>query len=562
MIHLHVVPVQGEPFDHPFDGDSLVVGRASDSDLVIEDRFLSRRHSRVFRRDGRLMLEDLGSRNGTLLNGGPVSEPVPLELGDVVKISGSVITVLDADSAAERPLRQELPDHTILRSASGLLSHVSNDSSRLRGEAAVRRYAERLRLVNDVHRALGQSIELEELLELILERVFDHLRPEQGAIFLRRDGELELAAKRSVPGVDADFVTSRSLQSEVTDKGMAALVLDVENDERFASAQSILFSGIRSLVAAPLLDTLEDRGAGSNDGGALGMIVLSSRAGVRKFSEEDMELLVSLASVAALSLRNVSLAAEAVERRRLEKELALGRHIQKALLPAELPRIVGYELYARNIPSRGVSGDYYVVLERGGGREVVLMVADVSGKGIAASILTASLEALAAGPIEDGLPPNEIFDRLSRLLHQRTPPEKYATAFLAALEPATGVLTYANAGHNPALIVRESGKVDEIGSTGLPIGLLPGAEYKAGEVILGGGDTFVLYTDGITEAMDPDGEEYGDERLIEFCRNHREHSLEQVAHLLAADLDSFARGHAFDDDRTLVMARRLQVGES
>lgn len=561
MINLHVVPVQGEPFDHPFDGDSLVVGRASDSDLVIEDRFLSRRHSRVFRSDGRLMLEDLGSRNGTLLNGGPVREPVPLELGDVIKISGSVITVLDAGGGAERQLPQELPDHTIYRSASGLLSHVSSDSSRLRGEAAVRRYAERLRLVNDVHRALGQSIELEELLELILERVFDHLRPEQGAIFLKRDGELELAATRSVPGVDADFVTSRSLQSEVTDKGMAALVLDVESDERFASAQSILFSGIRSLVAAPLLDTLEERGAAGNGGGALGMIVLSSRAGVRKFSEEDMELLVSLASVAALSLRNVSLTAEAVERRRLQKELALGRHIQKALLPAELPRIAGYELFARNIPSRGVSGDYYVVLERGGGSEVVLMVADVSGKGIAASILTASLEALAAGPIEDGLPPDEIFNRLSRWLHRRTPPEKYATAFLAVLAPATGVLTYANAGHNPALIVREFGKVDEIGSTGLPIGLIPGAQYQAGEVTLGEGDTFLLYTDGITEAMDPDGGEYGDERLIEFCRNHREHSLEQVAYLLAADLEGFARGHAFDDDRTLVMARRLEVEE-
>ncbi len=555
MINLHVVPVQGEPFDHPFDGDSLVVGRASDSDLVIEDRFLSRRHSRIFRRDGRLMIEDLGSRNGTLLNGGPVREPVPLELGDVIKISGSVITVLDADATSRPPLPQELPDHTILRSASGLLSHVSSDSSQLRGEAAVRRYAERLRLVNDVHRALGQSIELEELLELILERVFDHLRPEQGAIFLKRDGELELAAKRSVPGVDADFVTSRSLQSEVTDKGMAALVLDVESDERFASAQSILFSGIRSLVAAPLLDTREQ--ARGHEGGALGMIVLSSRAGVRKFSEEDMELLVSLASVAALSLRNVSLAAEAVERRRLEKELALGRRIQKALLPEELPQVEGFELHAHNTPSRGVSGDYYVILERNEGKEIVLMVADVSGKGIAASILTASLEALAAGPIEDGLPPEEIFERLSRLLHRRTPPEKYATAFLAVLEPATGVLTYANAGHNPALIVRESGKVDEAGSTGLPIGLVPGAQYKAKRITLDDNDTLVLYTDGITEAMDPDAEEYGDERLTEFCRNHREHSLDQMARLLTADLENFVRGQAFEDDRTLVMARRL-----
>lgn len=321
------------------------------------------------------------------------------------------------------PRSGQLPDQTILRSASGLLSQVSGDSHHLGGEEEVRRYAERLKLINDVHRSLGQSIELGELLKLILERVFDHLQPEQGAIFLKRDGELELAATRSLPGVDGDFVTSRSLQREVAEKGMAALVLDVESDERFASAQSILFSGIQSLVAAPLLDAE----------GPLGMIALSSRVGVRKFAEEDMELLVSLASVAALCLRNVALAAEAAERHRLEQELVLGRRIQKALLPEQLPEVEGFELFAHNIPSRGVSGDYYVIVERDEGRECVLMVADVSGKGIAASILTASLEALAAGPIDDGLPPHEICRRLSRLLHQRTPPEKYATALLAVL---------------------------------------------------------------------------------------------------------------------------------
>ncbi len=565
MIKLHVVPVQGEPFDHPLVEDSLVVGRASGSDLVLEDRFLSRRHSRIFRRGEELLIEDLGSRNGTLVNGRPVRQATPLGPGDVIKISGSVLTVLDPLAATvsgspgsghpgsgppgsgQPALSGELPDHTILKSASGLLSDVAAGGRGFRGEEEVRRYAERLQLLNDVHRALGRSIELDELLELILERVFDHLRPEQGAIFLKDDGELVLAATRSLPGAEGEFVTSTSLQREVTEKGMAALVLDVASDERFAGAQSILFSGISSLVAAPLLDVE----------GTLGMIALSSRAGVRQFSEGDMELLVSLASVAALCLRNVALAAEAVERQRLEQELALGRRIQEALLPDRLPEVPGWELYARNVPSRGVSGDYYVVLERGeGSRECVLMVADVSGKGIAASILTASLEALAAGPIEDGLPPDDICRRLSRLLHRRTPPEKYATAFLAVLEPATGGLRYANAGHNPALLVRASGEVEELGATGTPIGLLEEAAYRVGEAELGAGDTLVLYTDGITEAADPDDEEYGLARLTEICREHRGEGLQEIARRLAADLDRFARGEPFADDRTVVMARR------
>ncbi len=568
MVKLHVIPVQGETFEHPFDGETLVLGRASSSDLVLEDRFLSRNHSRIFRDGDRLMIEDLGSRNGTLLNGRPVHAPQPLVPGDVIKISGSVISVLEAGTAARAPGSAIPPpapagfgEHTIFRSASGVLrSHIAADSQKIEGEEALRRYAERLNLLNEVHRALGDSMELGELLELILERVFDHLRPEQGAIYLKRDdGELGQAASRSLPGVSGNGVSddtfySRSLVHEVAEKGLAALVLDVESDERFAAAQSILSTGIRSLIAAPLLD----------DKGAVGMIVLSSRTGVRQFSEGDMELLVSLASVAALRIRNVALLEEAAERRRLERELALGRDIQVAVLPDKLPKVSGYALYAVNIPSRGVSGDYYQVLERpaaqADGDEVVLMVADVSGKGIAASLLTVSLEALSSVPIEDGLPPEKICSRLSRLLYQRTPPEKFATAFLAVLEPARGGLSFTNAGHNPGILINASGEVETLGPTGPPIGILPDIDYGAGEAVLGSGDTLVLYTDGITEPADPDEEEYGLERLVEVCRRHRHRDLEQISAAIASDLEDFVRGQPFPDDRTLVIARRLPPG--
>ncbi len=552
MIRLHVVPVQGEPFEHPLEADSLVLGRASSSDLVLEDRFLSRHHSRIFRReDGRLLIEDLGSRNGTLLNGQPVRAPQPIAAGDVIKISGSVLTVLDENVPAPRhpAASTTFGEHTIFRSASGLLEKDSASHSRgIEGEEALRRYADRLNLINEVHRALGRSMELDELLELILERAFDHLQPEQGAIYLKgKDGELALAASRSVPGIPSQTFYSRSLVHEVTEKCLAALVLDLESDERFAGAQSILATGIRSLVAAPLLD----------DEGALGMMVLSSRAGVRQFSESDMELLVSLGSIAALRIRNVALLVEAAERRRLEQELALGRRIQVAVLPARLPEVPGWALHGGNIPSRGVSGDYYQVLTRREGRECVMMVADVSGKGIAASLLTVSLEALSSVPIEDGLPPEEICGRLSRLLYQRTPPEKYATAFLAVLEPESGALRYTNAGHNPALVVRAAGETETLGPTGTPIGLLPEAAYEAGQISLGVGDSLVLYTDGITEPEDPDGEEYGLERLVRICARHRGADLPDLAAAIENDLEDFVRGEAFPDDRTLVMARRL-----
>jgi sigma-B regulation protein RsbU (phosphoserine phosphatase) len=188
------------------------------------------------------------------------------------------------------------------------------------------------------------------------------------------------------------------------------------------------------------------------------------------------------------------------------------------------------------------------------------MVADVSGKGMAASLLTASLEAFAAGPIEDGLPPDEICAKLSRLLYRRTPPEKYATAVVAALGLDSGVLRYANAGHNPPLVVRAGGAVEELAATGVPIALLPAAGYEAAEIRLAPGDSLILYTDGIVEANDPDGEEYGNERLADLCRRHCHASCADLAAALDADLEAFVRGVPFADDRTLVMARRLPPG--
>ncbi len=550
-LRLQVTPAEGPPFDHPLRGDSLVIGRAMDADLTLADPFLSRRHSRLYRSGSSLLVEDLGSRNGTLVNGKVIAGPTPVGPGDMITISNSRITLLEDAPVSVRVAEPEedFLDGTIFHRASDLLDRQSDPA--VANETDLRRYADRFKLLNEVHQALGRSLTLAGLLELILDRAFDHLRPDRGAILLKEaDGGYRPAARRSTLDGAEDLEFSRSLVREVAEKGMAALVFDVQADERFAAALSMRISGIRSLVAAPLLDP----------DGTLGLIVLESRAGVRQFSEEDLELLVSLASVAALHIRNLALTLEAAERRRLEEELALARRIQVALLPNRLPDVPGWELYGGNIPSRGVSGDYYEVVERDGGRECVLMVADVAGKGMAASLLTVSLQALSSGPIEDGLPPDEICARLSRQLYRRTPPEKYATAFLGILETATGRLRYTNAGHNPPLLLRVDGTpedIEELAATGVPLGLLPQASYQAGETVLAPGDVLVLYTDGLVEANDAEGEEYGLGRLKAACATSRNEACCTLAEILERDLEGFARGVPFADDRTIVLARRL-----
>ena len=184
------------------------------------------------------------------------------------------------------------------------------------------------------------------------------------------------------------------------------------------------------------------------------------------------------------------------------------------------------------------------------------MIVDVSGKGMAAALLTASLEALAAVPVESGRPPEEICATVSRLLHRRTLPAKYATAFLAVVDTASGRLSYANAGHNPALVVRAEGEVERLAATGRPLALLADSQYRAAAAELAPGDLLVLYTDGHVEATDERGEEYGLERLTAMIAARRAAPLAELAAELAQDLARFVGDEPYGDDRTLVLLRR------
>jgi len=548
MLTLHVTPADGDPFHRDLDRDEVVVGRSTSADLTVADRYLSRRHARFVHTAEGWVVEDLGSRNGTFLNGRRIDSSAPVTVGDVVSVSASILRILEHGTEAALGEPHTGSSGSLFRRASDLVDSSSRfpDPDRATDPEQMRRHAERLAILNDVHRTLATSITRDDLLDTILDRVFNHLQPEQAAIFLKgRDGSLERVAGRTI-AADDDFVVSQKLSAEVVERGMAALVHDVEVDRRFADAQSLIAAGIRSLLAAPLFDPA----------GTLGMIVLGSSAGVRVFNEDDMELLSSLASVAALRIRNLALAEEVAERRRLDREVALARVIQNALIPDQLPTIPGYELYGANLPSQGVSGDYFEVSERREGSECALLIADVSGKGIAASLLTAYLEALTATAIENGLAPEQVFIQVSTRLFRRTPPERFATALLVIVESATGRLCYANAGHNPALLLRADGAVEYLEGTGAPLGMLSVAEYHGAELDLGPGDTLVLYTDGYTEAVDPADDEFGIERLESLCRAHSNLALVDLAGTLNDELDRFVSGVPFADDRTLVMLRR------
>jgi serine phosphatase RsbU (regulator of sigma subunit) len=548
-MRLRITPAEGDPFDYVLERDSVTVGRSSTADLALSDPFLSRHHARLTRRNEQLLVEDLGSRNGTFVNDLPVQGLTAVKPGDVIRLSASSISLAsDRASISTATTHDSGIGATIFRPATELLEEeISSSTEHLDSAEALRSYAQRLETLRDVHEAVAGSLSEEALLAMILDRIFEHLKPQQGVIYLKEaDGEYYQAATRALPGQSTDIPLSRTLVHEVLDKGMAALVFDAATDQRFAASESIMMSGIRSMVAAPLLA----------DAKPIGMIVLNSKVAVRQFVEQDMELLASLASVASLKLRNIELLERDAQRRQMESELALARHIQNSLLPETLPDFEGWKLLGRNIPSRGVSGDYYVVVPRKDNSECVLFMADVSGKGIAASIVTASLEALAAAPIESGAPPDEICDQLCRRLYKRTPPEKYATAFCAVLELASGRLTYTNAGHNTALLAHADGNIEELTTCGLPIALLPEATYERRETIVEPGAVLLIYTDGITECENKAGDEYGLDRLrASYARSFRL-PIGNIAEAIQNDVSEFVGDVPFPDDRTFLLLQR------
>ena len=260
--------------------------------------------------------------------------------------------------------------------------------------------------------------------------------------------------------------------------------------------------------------------------------------------------------MAALRIRNLALAEEGARRRELEKEMAIARQIQLALLPDQLPEIPGYSVFAMNDASRAVSGDFYEFQGRDEGDEQVIVIADVSGKGMAASLLAASFDALLMGPIEVGHPPDLLCERVSRRLFMKTPPERYVTAIITALDPGTGRLSYTNAGHNPGLLVRADGTVQKLEANGLPLGLFPVVEYEKVEITLGPGDLVLLYTDGITEAANPKGDEFGLDRLQAVVGKYSQEPLVALAVAIETAVEVFVDGTPFGDDRTIVMLRR------
>ncbi len=328
------------------------IGRSSMNDLPISDKMLSRQHARIVRdTDGGLTVEDLGSRNGTFLNGERLTTVQTLKPGDRITVGGVTLKVesesttrVRIEGGGEDPL-----DNTILKASAELLrEHATETDPRLPAEQ-LSKLIESLRVVNELTIELLRDISVDELLRFLMDKVFETLKPDRGLVLLRQrsTGELAPAVVRVAEGISAeDIRLSKTLVAAVVEKRNGLLLMDTSTGSGVNLADSIRLSGIKSVLAAPL----------ENEGEVVGLIYIDVRVGSRSFEEADLRLLTSLANVAAAKIQNARLMEENAEKRQMDREFALAREIQQRLLPEDPPPVPGYELHGSNVASRQVSG--------------------------------------------------------------------------------------------------------------------------------------------------------------------------------------------------------------
>ena len=536
----------------PLEKPVTSIGRSSMNDLPISDKMLSRQHARIVRDDnGGLQVEDLGSRNGTFLNGERLAAPQPLKAGDRITLGG-VTLKLESESTTRVRIEAggaDALDNTILKASAELLRAQHQETDPRLPAEQLSKLIESLRVVNELTIELLRDVSVDELMKFLMDKVFETLMPDRGVVLLRSrvTNELTPAVVRVAEGMSADDIRlSKTLVAQVVEKRNGLILMDTSTGSGVSLADSIRLSGIKSVLAAPL----------ENEGEVVGLIYVDSQVGHRSFEEADLRLLTSLANVAAAKIQSARLMAEVADKKQMDREFALAREIQQRLLPESPPTVPGYELHGSNTASRQVSGDYFDFRVRSD-KKVYMAIADVCGKGVGPALLMASLQASFHAWADESVPVAEMTGRLSEAISRRTGPDRFITFILVLLDPANGEIEYTNAGHNPGILLKTDKSMSELSSHGLPLALFPGKPYSSSKFTLGPGELLFLYTDGVTEANSPDGDEFGFPRLKEFIGARVGKVPSEIEEELLKDLEDHAQGEPFADDRTLVMVRRI-----
>ena len=528
------------------------IGRSARSDLCIPDAFASRLHAEVRKEGDSYWLQDLGSANGTRYNGSVVSMPIPLTSGGKIQI-GETVLVFEDERFQEKRNATLIAENTEALDPSKTISLTREKmptAEILESQFSSRN--ELLGIISKVGVALLSSRGLEDTLNQVASLVFETVPAERCMIMLRDEDESDgmkiLVARVRGKDEKIDEVRiSRTVMDEVLKNGKSVLTSDAQHDPRYAS-QTMALLGIRSVLAVPLSVQEQE---------VFGIVYADSPTYEATFTEEHLNILTTLASVASIRIENAQLMEERIQRERMERELELATEIQQRLQPSAPPIIEGYEFQGISFSCYEIGGDYYDFINRHDGK-MLIALGDVSGKGTAAALLMSSVHAAIHAQVAAKNSLLDTVTSVNQYLAENTPTNRFVTLFIAELDPETGKIGYINAGHNPPLIGRNDGSVEQLGSGGFPLGIMPTAEYELGETYLKDDDALIIYSDGVSEAADLNGEEFGMERLTDVITKNLHRSASGMRDKIESSLSNFIQTAPAGDDITMVIVKKTQ----
>ena len=521
-----IVPVAKNQFE---------IGRRETNDLRLAGSEVSRDHAEISVDGSKFTLRDRNSRYGTYVNGEQVNERV-LAHGDKIRLGRSggaemVFLLADSQPPVDRATTTAIGD---LRQIAALLEGL---------------------------RALGSGRVLDDVLSLVLDSAIEVSGAERGFIMLnteREDLEFKMARGRGhVTLSGGSFATSRKIPEEVFRTGEPRIVADLLDGDLANVHMGTVALGIRNVLCVPLrLVRYVDKAENVGEERRIGVLYLDSREKGTLLAGSTRAALETLATEAAVAIENARLYRETMEKARMEQEMRIAAEIQQALLPKAARAGSYFRAAAASLPCRSIGGDFYDYVDLTDG-SLGFALGDVAGKGPPAALLSAMMQGIFAAQAATSDAPSKTITRVNLALYRRGIESRFVTLMYGVLDP-DGRMVYCNAGHNPPLVIspsRGAAGVRRLERGGPIVGLFEAASYEEETVRLTDGDWLIVFSDGISEAMSAEGDEYGEARIIECIQRNATLDPSKLLEALFSDVREFARGAAQSDDITAMVLR-------
>jgi len=530
--------------------DQTVLGRLPECTIQLQSNMVSRKHAEVSKSDNKFFVQDLGSGNGTFLNGKKVEQLTQLKHNDRLKL-GPMLFRFETDEP--QPPNQEIPDSEFLADDSEG-STIMATATNVDGFGMLDVAPEaKLKGVLEISRNLAGSVEIENILPKILDTLF-RIFPasDRGSIVLKDavSGQLRPAAqKHRNPTEDETVKLSRTVLNKVIQEKSGILSADASSDRQFSAAESISALSIRSMMCVPILDL---------QGDAIGAINIDTQNPISQFKQEDLEILLAIAGQAGITIANARLYESHLQKQKQDSEMKIAQNVQVALLPESLPEIEGYSFFASYESAQAVGGDYYDCFTLPENR-LVVSFGDVAGKGVPASLVMSRIASVVQCTLKHETDVQQAMQTINDLMSSHSIDGRFVTYVLGVIDLNTHEVTFANGGHMCPLVRKSDGSLLEIGEgeIGIPVGIVEGYPYDVVSYTIDPGDTIVIYTDGVSEAMNESQELYSIERLKELVSKNSG-DPEELGVTIREDVRRHANGHPQNDDITLMTFGRVE----